>query len=385
MTIKSDAWVLHAGEKGAKPVATELVRETYEFDEPAADEALVSPLFGCLEGNMGHALDRRPIDICLVRGEDKVVIGNAGVVRVDKCGTEVDTVAEGDRAIVFCNGAPDGYGYPDKIFAYDTPGSIGVLAKQIKMQAKQLIPIPANSAYSLEQWAAFSLRYITAWSNWELAYGTFRLLIGQDELPNPQVWGWGGGVTMGELALARHAGCETTQIASTDERLAAIAGLGLTPLDRRGFSDLYYDKKRFKKDEDYTAAYSAAEKTFLAEVRERTGGDMVNIFVDFVGSPVFRATLKALARQGVITTAGWKEGMMIDLVRASECIARHQHVHTHYARYSQGVAAVEFAEANGWLPPLDGNTYGFDEVPQMFQDYKDGNIGWFPVFAVNEE
>ena len=87
----------------------------------------------------------------------------------------------------------------------------------------------------------------------------------------------------------------------------------------------------------------------------------------------------------MITTAGWKEGMMIDLVRASECIARHQHVHTHYARYSQGVAAVEFAEANGWLPPLDGNTYGFDEVPQMFQDYKDGNIGWFPVFAVNEE
>ncbi len=383
MTIKTDAWVLHAGEKGAAPVTTELVRETFSYDEPAADEALVSPLFGCLEGNMGHALERRPIDICRARGEDKVVIGNSGVVRVDKCGPEVDTVREGDTAIVFCNGEPDRYGYPEKIFAYDTPGSTGVLAKQIKMHAKQLIPIPADTAYRLEQWAAFSLRYITAWSNWELAYGTFRLLIGDDELPEPQVWGWGGGVTMGELALAKHAGCKTTQIASTDERLSAIDGLGINPLDRREFSDLYYDKKKFKKDEEYTAKYTAAEKSFISKVRELTGGAMVNIFVDFVGAPVFRATLKALARQGIVTTAGWKEGMMIDLVRASECIARHQHVHTHYARYSQGVAAVEFAEANGWLPPLDGNTYGFDEVPQMFADYKAGNIGWFPVFAVN--
>ena len=122
----------------------------------------------------------------------------------------------------------------------------------------------------------------------------------------------------------------------------------------------------------------------LAEVRERTGGDMVNIFVDFVGSPVFRATLKALARQGVITTAGWKEGMMIDLVRASECIARHQHVHTHYARYSQGVAAVAFAEEHGWLPPAGENVYGWDEVPDLFKDYNAGNTGWFPVYRIND-
>jgi hypothetical protein len=102
-----------------------------------------------------------------------------------------------------------------------------------------------------------------------------------------------------------------------------------------------------------------------------------------VGVPVLRATLKALARQGVIATAGWKEGMMIDLVRATECIARHQHIHTHYARYKQGLDAVAFAEKNGWLPPLDGKVYAFDEVPQLFEDYATGDLGWFPVFAVN--
>jgi len=109
---------------------------------------------------------------------------------------------------------------------------------------------------------------------------------------------------------------------------------------------------------------------------------MVNIFLDFVGAPVFRATLKALAREGVIATAGWKEGMLIDLVRATECIARHQHIHTHYARYSQGVAAIEFAEKNDWLPPLEDKIYGFDEIPQLFRDYHDDKVGWFPIYKV---
>ncbi len=383
MTIKADAWVLHAGEKGAPPTRTQLVRETFEFDDPGPTEALVTPLFGCMEGNMGHALDRRPIDICLARGEEKVVIGNAGVVRVDRCGSQVTTVKEGDTAILFCNGDPDEYGYPRRIFGYDTPGSVGMLARTTKFDQYQLIPVPENTAYALERWAAFSLRYVTAWSNWELAYGVLRLLLSEDELPSPHVWGWGGGVCLGELALAKHFGCQATQIASTDARLATIESLGIRPVDRREFIDLYYDKKRFRKDEDYTQRYLAAEKTFLAKVAEITDGRMVNIFLDYVGVPVLRATLKALAREGVVATAGWKEGMMIEIVRASECIARHQHIHTHYARYSQGLAAVAFAEEHGWLPPVDDYVYPFDEVPQMFEDYHQGKLGWFPIFAVN--
>jgi NADPH:quinone reductase-like Zn-dependent oxidoreductase len=332
---------------------------------------------------MAHAVERKPIDICLARREDRVVIGNAGVLRVEDCGSAVTTVKPGDTAILFCNGSPDEYGYPRQIFAYDTPATSGVLAKTTKLDHKQLIPIPADTKYSLEQWAAFSLRYVTAWSNWELAHGTLRLLLDENELPHPEVWGWGGGVTLGELALARHHGCNTAQIASTDARLATIEKLGVRPIDRREFIDLYFDKKKFRKDDEYTARYSAAEKTFLAKVSEMTDGKLVNIFLDFVGVPVLRATLRALGREGVIATAGWKAGMMIELVRASECIARHQHIHTHYARYRQGTDAVAFAEKNGWLPPLDGQVYSFDEVPQMFEDYAENRVGWFPIFSVN--
>jgi NADPH:quinone reductase-like Zn-dependent oxidoreductase len=383
MSVKTDAWVLYAGEKGAPPKPAKLVRETFEFDDPAPDYALVTPLFGCMEGNMGHALDRRPIDVPLQRREEKIVIGNAGLVRVGKCGPKVDTVKEGDLAIVFCNGQPDAYGYPNKIFAYDDPGTIGVLAKTSKMRRDQLIAIPENTKHSLEAWAAFSLRYVTAWSNWELAYGTLRLLVGEDELPRPYVWAWGGGVCLGELALAKHWGCDATQIASTDDRLANIRELGIRSLDRREFSDLYFSKKKFRHDEAYTEKYLAAEQLFMKKVEEITGGSMVNIFLDFVGVPVLRATLKALAREGVMATAGWKEGMMIETVRATECIMRHQHVHTHYARYKQGVAAVEFAEKNDWLPPVDPHVYDYDEVPRMFADYKAGKLGWFPVYKVN--
>lgn len=383
MTIRTDAWTIHAGEKGAPPTPTKLVRETFEFRDPNPDEALVSPLFGCMEGNMGHAVERKPIDLCLARGEDKVVVGNAGVVRVDKVGSAVSTVREGDTAIVFCNGVPDKFGYPERIFAYDAPDTIGMLARQTRMHQRQLIPIPANTAFPLEQWAAFSLRYITAWSNWELAYGTLRLLLNEKELPHPEVWGWGGGVSLGQLALAKHAGCKVAQIASTDDRLTTIESLGIRPVDRREFRDLYFDKKKFRKDEDYTERYLAAEKVFLKKVKDMTGGENVNIFIDYVGVPVLRATLKVLARQGVLTTAGWKEGMMIELVRASECIARHQHINTHYARYEQGLAAVAFAEKNGWLPPLDSHVYDYDDIPQLFEDYANDKVGWFPVFRVN--
>jgi len=382
MTIKTEAWVLHPGEKGARPEPTELVREPFEFAEPGPDEVLAAPLYGCMEGNMGHAVQRRPIDLCHARGEEKVVVGNAGVVRIEKCGAAVKTVKEGDNALLFCNGVHDRYGYPERIFAYDARGTIGMLAKCTKLHELQVIPLPDDSKHSLPEWAAFSLRYITAWSNWELAYGTLRLLLDAKELPTPYVWGWGGGVTMGELALAKHYGCDVTQISSADERLGAIEKLGIRAVDRREFSDLYYDKGKFRKDTDYTQKYLAAEDVFLEKVHEITGGEMVNIFLDFVGAPVFRATLKALAREGVIATAGWKEGMLIDLVRATECIARHQHIHTHYARYSQGVAAIEFAEKNDWLPPLEDKIYGFDEIPQLFRDYHDDKVGWFPIYKV---
>ncbi len=381
MSYRADAWVLHAGES-KEPVRAQLVRETIEFPALKDNEVLAEPLYGCWEGNMGHALSRKPVDICRQRKEPKVVIGNAGVVRIKEVGKKVSSVEPGQTAIIFCTGVADRWGYPEKILAYDAPGTMGCLSSLMKLTDRQLIPLPENTRHSAVRWAAFSLRYITAWSNWELAYGVFRLLVPQQEYQSPNVWGWGGGVTLAELDLARRHGCRTVMLTSRSH-IAAIDRTGITTVDRRKFGQIDYDSERYKNDSDFRDRYRHAEKAFVEEVQRRTHGEGVQIFLDYVGSPVYRATLKALSREGVIATAGWKEGMEIWHLRAIECIERHQHIYTHYARLEQGIQAVAYAEKNDWLPDPDEKVYGFDEVPLLAEAYDAGQTGYFPCFSIN--
>ena len=70
-------------------------------------------------------------------------------------------------------------------------------------------------------------------------------------------------------------------------------------------------------------------------------------------------------------------------MRAIECIDRHQHVHTHYARYTEGVQAVRFAVANEWLPVIDERVYEFSEVTECGADYDAGKRTDFPIYKVN--
>jgi NADPH:quinone reductase-like Zn-dependent oxidoreductase len=385
--VRTEAWVLHQGpasKAGEAPVAAQLKKEMLEFSEITDFEVLAEPLYGCWEGNMSHAVERDPVDICRQRGEEKVVIGNAGVVRVIKIGAAVTTVKENDVCLVFCNGVWDELGYPIKIYAYDAPGTVGLLAKQTKLHERQLIRIPENSRHSLQQWAAFSLRYITAWANWKVAYGIWRVQVSEEERAAPFVWGWGGGVTLAELTLAKYSNCQVAMISSNEQRLKLIQEMDVRPIDRRQFSGLQFEEEKYRTDSEFREAYRLAENAFLALAREHTGGAGISIFIDFIGLPVFRATLKALARPGVVTTAGWKEGMNLSTLRAIECMSWHTHVHTHYARYADALEAVEFAEGNGWMPPLNGHVYDWNDVPQLAAEHSEGRISsYFPVYAVN--
>ncbi len=385
MTVRASAWFLYAAEQPEVKEPGRLVREEFELEEPGELEVLAAPLFGSFEGNMGHALDRRPVDVCRQRGEPRVVLGNSGVVRVLEVGRGVTSVAPGQVCLTCGASMNDRYGYPEKVLAYDAPGTMGVLATRIKLRPHELLPIPADTRHNLAQWAAFSVRYITAWSNWELAHGTLRLLLGPDELPSPNVWGWGGGTTFAELDLARRFGCRTVMLSGDPRRRRQIEKAGITPLDRSTFGPLEYDDKRAAADPGYKRQYAAAEQAFLREVSRLTNCESVHIFVDYIGEPLFRATLKAMAREGVVATAGWKEGMNITYRRAMQCIARQQFVHTHYARYSQGVAAIAYGEENGWMPEVDDPVWAFDDVPELAAKFRSGEVGLFPVFSVNTE
>jgi NADPH:quinone reductase-like Zn-dependent oxidoreductase len=385
-SITTEAWVIYPGEEngGGRPTPAELKKEDFTFPALTENEVLVEPIYGTWEGNMGHAIERKPIDICRQRKEDKAVIGNAGVVRVVETGPAVTNLKAGDDCILFGNYASGKYGHMKKAMAYDAPGTMGILAKRMKLKHDLLIPVPENTRYTLQQWAAFSIRHITAWANWKAAYNCFRALLSEEECPAPFVWGWGGGTTLAELALSKFYGCRPAMISSNVERLALIAKMGIEPIDRRQFTDLNFDEKKYQADADYRRRYDEAEATFLNLAHEKTGGEGVSIFVDYIGTPVTRPTLKALASPGVITTAGWKVGMKISTVRAVECINWHVHVHTHYARYHEGVEAVRFGEEQGWMPELDGRIYGWDEIPQLAEDFLQGRVDtYFPLYQVN--
>jgi hypothetical protein len=72
--------------------------------------------------------------------------------------------------------------------------------------------------------------------------------------------------------------------------------------------------------------------------------------------------------------------------RAMECIGRHIHVHTHYARYEEGEQSVRFAQDNGWIPPVDEHVFPWEAIPELAEQYAQGRIEtYFPIFAVNEE
>jgi len=383
--ITTEAWVLERGTEGASSAldTNDFRVVEYSFPDLEDDELLVEPLFGCWEGNMSHAIARRPIDVCRQRGEQRVVLGNSAVLRVLKVGPAVRGVREGDVGALWAAGKYDEFGYMMLAFGYDAPGTVGMLAKRTKIRAWNFLPIPEGSPYTCEQWAAHSVRYVTAWSNWNVAHGAYRLQVSREEDPAPHVWGWGGGTTFAEIDLARREGCQVAMLSGSDARLAALERVGIAGIDRRAFPGIDLDERRCAADPAYKKAYQEAEAAFLRVVRERTRGRGVAIFIDYIGAPVVRATTRALARQGVLTTAGWLLGMSSQTNRAIECIGRHVHVHTHFARRAEALAAMEYSTRTGWMPEVT-EVRDWDDVPRLARDAAAGSASsFFPVYRVN--
>jgi NADPH:quinone reductase-like Zn-dependent oxidoreductase len=387
----TEAWVLHEGpapsaerRSNEAPVPADLRLESFSLGEMKDDEALVEPVFGCWEANMSHAVARSPIDICRARREPRVVLGNSGTVRVLRVGRDVKDVREGEVYSFFGSGVVDRHGYMVKAWAYDAPNTVGLLAKRTIVPAKNLLELPARSRYSVQQWTAFTLRYLTAWSNWRVAHGCYRLQVPATADPKPVACGWGGGTTLAELDLARRFGWQASMVSGSESHLRTIASLGIVALNRRELGILDFDDRRFATEPEYRAAFERGERRFLAKIHELTRGNGVAIFVDYLGSPLWRLTTRALGREGVVATAGWKFGMNLPLNRAVACIQRHTYVNTHYARLDEGVEAIAFAEEHGWIPESDLPVYAWNDVPKLVADFASNSIrSYFPLFAVN--
>lgn len=381
--MTTEAWIIEKG-NGVNEYG-KLLPHHVDVALPGPEEIIVAPLYGCLEANLIHAIQRIPIDVCKQRNEAFVVPGNACVAKVMQVGEKVSHVKPGDLCMGFGISTADYYGYPVTVIGYDAPNVSGSLAKRVLMQQHQMIPLPSDTKFSLKQWAAFSARYVSAWSNWKVAYRCWK---SQMENINPSehfVCGWGGGVSLAQLQLAKLEGFQTIMIASKQSRLDHIEQHGIIPLNRRTFPDLTFHPGKYYKDEAFRDAYKKSEKIFLEQLYQITQGKMIDIFIENIGQPVYRATVKALARQAVISTCGWKMGMEISYLRALECISRHIHVHTHYATYNDVVEAMAFAEKTGWIPDIvSEKVYLWDDIPSLCDAYiKEEIDSYFPVFEIN--
>jgi NADPH:quinone reductase-like Zn-dependent oxidoreductase len=386
---ETEAWVLSAGARrrpGEPVVPGELEKAMFSFPAITEDEVLAEPIYGSWEGNMSHALARKPVDVCQLRGEDKIVLGNAGVGRVLRAGANVKHLVEGDCFLITPRNQKfnDAFGYPVRAHGYDAPGTIGLLAKRIKLSGATCERIPPDSGFSLLHWAAFGIRYPTAWSNWRVALGAYRSQMTEADLASPHVWGWGGGCTLAELDLARREGCRPVMLSGSDVHLATIRSLGIEAVDRREFPDLHFDEARYQADPNYRASFNESESLFLQLVKERTQGLGVSIFVDYIGEPLARVTTRALGRQAVITTAGWMLGTNTPLNRSVACIKRHMFVHTHGARSAEVQAAMSYAIATGWMPPLGSKVYAWDEILELARAFSSSALDtYFPLYQVN--
>jgi NADPH:quinone reductase-like Zn-dependent oxidoreductase len=388
MTAPTDAWVLHSGpltKDAPQAVCATLSREDFQLPEVDDDEALVEPLFGSWEANIEHALSREPIDVCRARLESQVVLGNLGVVRVLRPAKTAPFSKEGDLCLVMPFAQRDRCGYAELIYAYDCPGTVGILAKRTNIKAELLLPIPEDTGYSLPQWAAYA-RYFTAWDNWRVAHRCWLSQMEGLDPANELIFGWGGGVVFAELLLAKRFGFRVAMTASTDGRLSYLAEQGICAVDRRLFQDLQYDDDAARHDREYSRRYRASEAQFIKMIDDLSDGAGVAIFLDNIGAPLYKATVKALARQGVLATVGWKQGMRESNLRAAECIKRHLHVNTHVWRFDDSPQIRDYQEATGWIPDIDPDAiYDFDHIPQLAEDYRTGRIDtYFPLFRVNE-
>ena len=380
MGESTKAWVLSGEKSGRKPFAAALDERALRLPALSPESCLVETLYGSWEGNMDHALRADPVNICSQRKEAEVVLGNSGIVRVLAAGDQSGLV-EGDCCLIYAASEADALGFPTLALAYDAPGTTGLLAQRLVLPARNLIALQPNTRHELRRWASFSIRYITAWGNLNVAVKAFRAQVDEHQVPQLNIGAWGGGTAYAEATLAKLRGHKAFLITSSATRLAHLRDIGIGGIDRRRFSELSFDEARYADDPEYRARYATEEKSFLTAIDAETGGDGFHVIVDNIGIPVFRASLRALSRQGVFATSGWKHGMKTPLYRAIETIQRRIHVHTHYATRAEADEAVTFAEETGWLPPAPERVWGWHEIPALADAYAAGRADWFPVFA----
>ncbi len=319
------------------------------------------------EHNVDHAALADTVNIADVRG-GKIYPGNSAVGEVIAVGPDVTRFEVGDIALTHCNGEPDAFGYPLRIWAYDQPDSIGWYAEEAVVGEWQLVPAPLRCGLSLWEIAALPLRAPTAYHMWRRAHGIFRVKVGREQLARLNVLAFGGGVSELFLMLAKSEGHRGFFCSGSPERRKALEELGITPIDQKAFN-------RFASRDDVRA--------FNRECKQLTGGTGMHIVCDMLRGPVFAAGLSVAARQGVNVSAGWQLDTAIQYNSAGASTKQITLDHTHYETIP-GVAAATELYGSVFKPTIHREIYRFEDLPRALEEMHQNVQTGIPIIRVAE-
>ncbi|NQV42368.1 MAG: zinc-binding dehydrogenase [Candidatus Marinimicrobia bacterium] len=151
-------------------------------------------------------------------------------------------------------------------------GQFGCYTEEIVVPVNQILPAFKN--FTPAENAAFAVQFMTAWvALFEICRirATDRVLIQAAA----------GGVGTAAVQLAKALGCEVFGTASKDSKLDLISRLGV----------------------DHSINYHTDD--FVAVIREKTGGEGVDVILEVVGGEVFRKSMEVLNPFGRLVVIGF--------------------------------------------------------------------------------
>ena len=320
------------------------------------------------EHNVDHAAMADTVNIAELRG-GRIYPGNSAIAEVMDVGEQVTRFAPGDIVVTHCNGDPDPYGFPLRIWAYDQPESVGWYGEEAVVGEWQIIHAPLDCGLNLWQMAALPLRAPTAYHMWRRALGIYRLKVPRERRGVLNVLGFGGGVSELFLMLARAEGHNAYFCSGSPERRAALESLGVVGIDQRQFN-------RFASRDDVNA--------FRRAVRDLTAGEDMHIVCDMLRGPVFGAGLAVAAREGVNTSAGWQLSQTVEYNSTLLSVKQVTLDHTHYETV-QGCHAATELYGRVFRPTVHREVYAFEDLPRAFEEMHLNTQTGIPIIRMVDE
>jgi NADPH:quinone reductase-like Zn-dependent oxidoreductase len=317
------------------------------------------------EHNISHAALADTVNIAKARG-GKMFPGNSAVGEVIAVGAQLAAEARaaaddkkpykgfkpGDIVLTQCNGEPDEYGYPLRIWAYDKEGSIGWYSEEAVVGDWQIVHAPIDCGLTLWEMAALPLRAPTAYHLWRRALDMFRVKVTREQRATLNVLSFGGGVGECFLMLAKSEGHNAYFCSGSPERRAALEKLGIKGIDQKKYN-------RFTDP--------AGVKAFSKDCKALTQDEGMHLVCDMLRGPVFEAGLAVAARGGVNVSSGWQLSQVVSYNSTLMSVKQVTIDHMHYETIP-GVKAATELYGKVFKPTVHKEVYSFEDLPRCMAE-----------------